>query len=115
MIEYFFVGHSNGGVFGCLLAIYRCNIFNGIVSHMGGIGYDPHFYLDFTKLIGKKTPLLFYTGENDIHKSTCEAALSIFQNEEFPEVMIHIEPKIKHEYIHTCEKYILNWFNQLKY
>lgn len=80
---------------------------------MGGIGFDPHFYLDFSRLKGNRTPILFYTGEHDLHKRPCEAAQSIFLTEEFPRVDIDIEPNIDHEYIHTCEPYILQWIHSL--
>jgi poly(3-hydroxybutyrate) depolymerase len=111
----YFVGHSNGGVFGCLLPIYLPNIFKGIVSHMGGIGHDPHFYLDFSRLLpnNNKTPILFYTGEHDVHRFPCEAAHSLFLAEKFPIVDIHIEDGLDHTYSYNCEPYILNWFNNL--
>lgn len=47
--DYYLIGHSNGGVFACLMAVYIGHKFKTIISHMGGIGFDPHFYLDFTK------------------------------------------------------------------
>jgi len=111
----YFVGHSNGGVFGCLLTIYLPNTFRGIVSHMGGIGHDPHFYLDFPKLSNtdNKTPILFYTGEYDVHKFPCEVAYNIFKSEDFPIVDIYIEPNLDHTYCYNCEPYILNWLNNL--
>lgn len=111
----YFIGHSNGGVFALLLALYTPNMFNGIVSHMGGIGYDPSFYLNFKLLkeTDNKTPILFYTGENDIHKFPCESARNIFLGEDFPKIDIFVEKDIKHEYISTCEAYILNWFKSL--
>ena len=108
----YFIGHSNGGVFGLLLALYTPNLFNGIISHMGGIGYDPGLYLNFKALkpIENKTPLLFYTGENDIHKNACESARTIFLSEGFPIVDIFIEKNIGHEYLPNCESYILDCF-----
>lgn len=111
----YFIGHSNGGVFALLLALYTPNMFKGIVSHAGGIGYDPNFYLNFKLLKDddNKTPILFYTGENDIHRFPCEAAVNIFLGEEFPKVDIFIEKDIKHEYISNCESFILNWFDSL--
>lgn len=42
-----FIGHSNGGVFGLLLPIHLPNLFDIIISHQGGLGYDPFFRLDF--------------------------------------------------------------------
>lgn len=111
----FFIGHSNGGVFALLLSLYIPNMFKGIVSHCGGVGYDPSFYLDFKLLkpTDNKTPLLFYTGENDIHRFPCEAAVNIFLGEDFPIVDIFVEKDIKHEYKSNCEAYILNWFESL--
>jgi predicted esterase len=111
----YFIGHSNGGVFGLLLALYIPNMFTGIVSHMGGIGYDPDLYLNF-ELLGtndKKTPLLFYTGEKDLHREACEAAKRIFLSKGFSVVDMFIENEIGHEYLSTCEPYILNWFESL--
>jgi predicted esterase len=133
----YFIGHSNGGVFALLLALYIPNMFTGIVSHMGGIGYDPGLYLNFRLLQNSdnKTPLLFYTGravsgftgysaepvsqretgEYDIHKKTCESAREIFLGENFPIVDIFIEKDIGHEYLPNCESYILNWFASLNH
>lgn len=111
----YFIGHSNGGVFGLLLALYTPNMFTAIVSHMGGIGYDPGLYLNF-KLLGvndRKTPLLFYTGENDLHRVACESARKIFLSEGFPIVDMFVEDEIGHEYLSTCESYILDWFESL--
>lgn len=112
----YFCGHSNGGVFGLLLALYTPNMFTSIVSHMGGIGYDPGLYLNFKLLntVDKKTPLLFYTSENDLHKEACEAATKIFLSEKFPIVDIFIENEVGHEYLPTCEPFILNWFKSLE-
>jgi hypothetical protein len=86
------------------------NTFTKIVSHMGGIGYDPYFYLNFNILkdTDRKTPILFYTGENDIHRKPCEAAYEIFTGENFA-ADIYIEPNISHLYLNTCEAYILDW------
>jgi predicted esterase len=112
----YFIGHSNGGVFALLLALYTPNMFKGIVSHAGGIGYDPRFYLDFKllKSTDNKTPLLFYTGENDLHRFPCEAAHNIFLGKHFPIVDIFIEKDMKHEYKSSCESYMLNWLESLK-
>jgi predicted esterase len=112
----YFIGHSNGGIFGLLLALYTPNMFTAIVSHMGGIGFDPELYLNF-KLLGvddKKTPLLFYTGEADLHKDTCESARKIFISEGFPIVDIYVEYGIGHKYLSTCEPYILNWLESFE-
>lgn len=107
----YFIGHSNGGVFALLLALYTPNLFNKIVSHMGGIGYDPDVYFNFDILRNSdnKTKILLYTGENDLHKIACESAYNIFKQKEFP-VDIFIEKDIGHEYLPNCEEYILKWF-----
>lgn len=75
----YFIGHSNDGVFALLLALYTPNMFKGIVSHMGCIWYDPDVYFNFKIMRDDdyKTPLLFYTGENDLHKIPCEIAYNI--------------------------------------
>lgn len=111
----YFIGHSNGGVFALLLALGTPNLFNGIVSHMGGIGYDPGLYLNFKAMrpTDNKTPLLFYTGEHDLHKKACESARTIFLSEGFPIVDIFIEKDIGHEYFPNCEPYILDWLETL--
>lgn len=108
----YFIGHNNGGVFALLLALYTPNLFTGIVSHEGGVGYDPGLYLNFKLLQNndKRTPLLFYTGESDLHKEACETARKIFLSEKFPVVDIFIEPELGHEYRPACEPYILRWF-----
>jgi predicted esterase len=112
----YFIGHSNGGVFGLLLALYTPNMFTAIVSHAAGIGYDPDLYLNFKmlKVDDKKTPLLFYTGEHDLHKEACESARTIFLSENFPVVDIFIENGMGHEYLSTCEAYILEWIKSLE-
>lgn len=106
----YFIGHSNGGVFALLLAIYTPNLFQTIVSHMGGIGYDPDLFLDFNSMKNneQRTPILFYTGENDLHKIPCQSAYKIFKEQKFP-VDIFIEKNIGHEYLSNCEEYLLNW------
>jgi predicted esterase len=111
----FFVGHSNGGIFGLLLALYTPNLFTAIAGHCGGIGYDPDLYLDFKLLKDndKKTPILFYTGEHDLHREACESAKIIFESEGFPIVDIFIETNMSHKYSSTCEPYILKWFESL--
>jgi len=112
----YFIGHSNGGVFGLLLALYFPNLFTGITSHCGGLGFDPGLYLNFKLLKedDKKTPLLFYTGDNDLHKDACIAAKIVFESEGFPIVDIFIEKELEHKYLPTCEPYILNWFESLE-
>ena len=103
----YFIGHSNSGVFALLLALYLPNTFTKIVSHMGGIGYDPCLQLQFNQ-DARKTPILFYTGEYDLHKEACESAKTIFISQGF-EVDLYIEQGLGHEYHHTCESYILKW------
>lgn len=109
--DVYFIGHSNGGVFALLLALYTPNLFKGIASHMGGIGYDSTLNLNFKLLsiADSKTPMLFYTGEYDLHKKACETAVKIFLSEGFPRVDIFVERKLYHEYKSNCETFILNW------
>ena len=104
------IGHSNGGVFVCLLAVYFPNVFVKLVSHQGGIGYDIRFKIPFELLDQtlKLTPILFYTGSLDIHKIVCEQAHMIFTNEGFKSEL-YIEPDLSHEYKSSCETYIINW------
>lgn len=59
----------------------------------------------------QKTPILFYTGENDLHKIPCQLAYTIFKDQGFP-VDIFIEKDIGHEYFSNCEEYLLNWCNK---
>lgn len=106
----FTIGHSNGGVFNLQLAIHLPNVFSGIVSHQGGVGYDPGYYLDFScmKEDDKKTPLLFYTGTDDIHREPCQWAASIFADANFP-VDLFIEEGAQHKYLSSAEDYMINW------
>lgn len=104
------MGHSNGGVFCLLMAIYLPNIFDAIISHQGGIGWDPYFTLDFDLIVNntKKPKLLFYTGTLDGHKSPCEIAHNIFIAEKYYSEIIIIE-KLEHNYEVKCENIIKNW------
>jgi poly(3-hydroxybutyrate) depolymerase len=43
----YLMGHSNGGVFSLLALLYLPGLFRAVCSHMGGIGWDPYFYLPF--------------------------------------------------------------------
>lgn len=113
----YFVGHSNGGVFGLLLALYP-GLFTGIISHMGGIGWDPHFYLDFSLLDAfpvSTWPLLFiYTSEYDEHRIPCEQARNIFIGHDFPTVDWHLQSKTGHKYIASeAEPVFLTWFDKI--
>lgn len=109
----YLIGHSNGGVFALLLALYVPNLFTGIVSHMGGLGYDPGLQLNFNLLRSDdvKPPILFYTGEHDLHRVPCEVAKNIFANEGF-HVDLIIKEGIGHEYLPSCEPIILDWFKK---
>lgn len=106
----FSIGHSNGGVFNLQLAIYLPNTFAGIISHQGGIGYDPGYYLDFSRLKEEdnKTPILFYTGTDDIHREPCEWAANIFRDANFP-VDIFIEQGARHSYLSSAEEFMMSW------
>lgn len=110
----FSIGHSNGGVFNIQLALHLPNIFTGIVSHQGGIGYDPRYYLDFSVMNedDHKTPILFYTGTDDIHKEPCIWAADIFRDAGFS-VEIFIEKDLKHRYEATSEPFMINWLLNL--
>ena len=100
--DFYAVGHSNGGVFVCLFAIYLNGEFKALVSHQGGIGWDEYFNIPFEKMneTSQKTPIYFYTGTKDIHKIPCEQAYQIFTNEGFNS-KIFIEEGLEH----TWEKY----------
>lgn len=103
-----FIGHSNGGVFACLLAIYCDNKFSNIISHMGGIGWDDNFTLDFKNRKGGSPNLLFYTGTEDVHLKPCVWANDIFQTEGYNS-QIYIEEGRKHSYHYSSEKIILDF------
>lgn len=106
----YLIGHSNGGVFACLVPLFLPSIFKKVCSHMGGIGYDLAFYLNFEKSNGIKTPMLFYSGENDVHLNPCIAAKNIFESEGF-EVKLIVIPGLKHFYVkEECKKIMHNWF-----
>lgn len=106
----YFVGHSNGGVFGLLLAVYLSDLFDCIVSHQGGMGFDPHFCVDFSKAgpLNKKPRMLFYTGTNDVHKEVCEQAHELFKSEGY-QSQIYIENGLDHQYDKQCEEYIFKF------
>lgn len=104
------MGHSNGGVFVLLAAIYLSNIFDAIISHQGGIGFDPLFGLDFDMIEdnSKKAKVLFYTGSLDGHKSVCEIAHRVFLAEKY-DSSIYIKDELKHNYEKDCEIVIKKW------
>jgi predicted esterase len=111
-----FMGHSNGGVFSLLIPIYLPNVFDFIISHQGGIGWDPLFELDFYLLDredknDKKEKILFYTGSLDGHKSVCEAGHNIFLAEGYESEIIIIEG-LKHNYEKECELIIKKWIEK---
>jgi len=101
-IDFYAIGHSNGGVFVCLFPIYLPNEFKAIVSHQGGMGWDEWFNISFEKLdlTSNKPFMYFYTGSEDIHKIPCIQAHTIFTNEGFNS-KLYIENGLKH----TWEKY----------
>jgi predicted esterase len=106
----YYIGHSNGGVFALLLAVYLPNTFNAIISHKGGLGYDTQFYVDFDRLKDddRRTPILFFTSEHDIHRSVCEQAHTMFTNMDFPSELV-VVPKDGHPYNSKYEKFMLQW------
>lgn len=95
-----FIGHSNGGIFGLLLAVHiKPGLLNSITSHMGGIGWDSNYFLDFSLIdqYDKLPKIIIYTGEYDEYKEPSEQARDIFMNYDFA-VDFYVEPKSKHEY-----------------
>jgi hypothetical protein len=108
-----FMGYSNGGVFGLLIPIYLPDVFDAVISHEGGTGWDPLFRLDFD-LVDKqkrKTKILFYTGTLDGHKSVCEIGHNIFLAEGYDSEIIIIEG-LKHNYEKECELRIKKWIEE---
>ena len=110
---FYYMGHSNGGVFALLLAVWLPNSFRAIVSHKGGLGYDKMFYLDFDRLreSDRQTPILFFTSEHDIHRPVSEQAHELFTNMEFPSELMMV-PHDGHEYNNVYEKMILEWLTK---
>jgi hypothetical protein len=118
-VPFYFLGFSNGGVFACLLPIELPNMFDGIISFMGGIGHDPHFVIPFWKLKteqetkGKenKVHLLFYTNLTDIHREPCEQAYEIFTAEDFDNVRLYIEQSEEqgHHFKRSNCKFLYQW------
>jgi predicted esterase len=101
-IDFYAIGHSNGGVFVCLFPIYLPNEFKALVSHQGGIGWDEWFNISFEKLdvTSIKPSIYFYTGTEDIHKIPCIQAHKLFTNEGF-DSKLYIEDGLTH----TWKKY----------
>ena len=104
------MGHSNGGVFSLLIPIYLPNLFDIIVSHQGGMGFDPYFGLDFdlVNINDNKPKLLFYTGTLDMHKGVSKIAHDVFLAEKYDSSIIIIDG-LDHNYKHECEVIIKNW------
>lgn len=109
--NYYLMGHSNGGVFACLMAVHLGHRFKGIISHMGGIGYDPHFYLDFSKSENKKPLMIFVTSKDDVHYKPTISAKDIFDDEGFSTKLIVFEDG-GHNYYSTREDEILKHLDQ---
>ncbi len=107
------MGHSNGGVFACLLPIYMPNDFKAIISHQGGFGYDEWFHIPFDNLSinDKKTPIYFYTGTEDIHMMPCIQAHRLFTNEGFASTL-YIEPGLTHTWDTSCETRLYTWMQE---
>jgi len=111
----FLMGHSNGGVFCLLVLLYLPGFFRAVCSHMGGIGWDPYFYLPFEIMDenSKKTPLLLVTGDKDVHKQPCQAAKNIFETEGWDKVDYFEQENTPHKYNHRVEDFIWEWFNSI--
>ncbi len=108
------MGHSNGGVFSLLIPIFLSNLFDFVISHQGGIGFDPLFGLDF-HLVNEndnKPKILFYTGSNDIHKNVCKIAHNIFLAKKYETDIIIIDG-LDHNYKKECEPVIKSWIEKL--
>jgi poly(3-hydroxybutyrate) depolymerase len=104
------IGHSNGGVFVLLLALAHPSLFATVVSHQGGLGWDPECVFDFDSLEeGERKPrMLFYTGEHDEYRLPCQNGHAIFVDEGFDSTLF-VEPGLEHGYDFSCEPYILDW------
>ena len=110
-IDFYAIGHSNGGVFVCLFPIYLPNEFKALVSHQGGMGWDEWFNIPFEKLDlnSIKPAMYFYTGSEDIHLIPCIQAHQIFTNEQFKSEL-YIEDGLKHTWEKNHEKRIYAYF-----
>lgn len=85
--ETIIAGHSNGGVFSCLLAVYLKHELSGLYSSMGGIGWDPHFQIDFNRCLERtsNTPrFYFYSAQFDEHLKPSKIAYDLFTEEGYP-------------------------------
>ena len=106
-----YLGHSNGGVFCLQLMVHEPRLFSAYCSHMGGIGYDPNFVIDFDVVKQEdKKPLLLVTGDKDVHLEPCRQAQEIFENEDFPAVDIIVQDDQEHFYCPAVEPAIWEWF-----
>lgn len=107
----FALGISNGGVFCTLLSIHLSEVFKGIISYVGGVGWDEGFYLDFEKVNYHKriSKILFYTGEHDIHLDPCKWGNQIMTDNGFDSNLI-IVPNMSHEYLINLEENFLSFF-----
>jgi poly(3-hydroxybutyrate) depolymerase len=112
------VGHSNGGVFALLLALALPGLFASVVSHQGGLGWDPECVLDFDaadaaaavgdRCAAARPRLLFYTGEHDEYRLPCQNGHALFQAEGFDSTLV-VEPGLAHCYDFGCEPLLLDW------
>jgi len=107
------IGHSNGGVFSLLIPIYLPNLFDFVISHQGGMGFDPLFGLDFelVNINDNKPKILFYTGSLDMHKNVCEIAHNVFVAEKYDSEIIIIDG-LNHNYKKECETIINSWLKK---
>jgi predicted esterase len=110
----FHVGHSNGGVFNLQLAIHMPTVFTCLVSHNGGLGFDFQYYLDFVLIsdVEYKVPILFITGEFDVHKLPCQQAKLLFENEGFDDIQYIEHPNTLHFYCKSHEDNMLTFINK---
>lgn len=108
--KFYAIGHSNGGVFLCLIPVFLPNFFEKIISHQGGIGWDEFFSIPFEKFVegSRHTPIYFYTGTEDVHKIPCIQAHQIFTNEGFPSTL-WIEEGLGHKWNIECEEHLFEY------
>ena len=102
-------------MFGLLLPIHLPNIFTGIISHQGGLGYDPGFYLDFELLPGDaiRPDILFYTSDIDVHREACEGGYMLFKNIDFNCHIVIAKNEVHGRITTNSQTYIFNFITTL--